>query len=181
MNAAGIGYPGRMALHARALPSPIGLLRLVVDDDGRLRQLDLPGDGTGRDTPSAPRHKRGDCCDRVARQLEQYFDGARREFDLDLLPAGTPFQLAAWQALQAIPFGQTRTYQQQAAAIGRPKAMRAVGAANGRNPLPIVVPCHRVIGKDGSLVGFGGGLSCKQWLLAHEASIVAAADECLRA
>lgn len=172
MNAAGIGYPGRMALHARALPSPIGLLRLVVDDDGRLRQLDLPGDGTGRDTPSAPRHKRGDCCDRVARQLEQYFDGARREFDLDLLPAGTPFQLAAWQALQAIPFGQTRTYQQQAAAIGRPKAMRAVGAANGRNPLPIVVPCHRVLPSGGGIGQYRGGTDAKQRLLSLEGATV---------
>jgi methylated-DNA-[protein]-cysteine S-methyltransferase len=170
-----------MATHARALPSPIGLLRVVVDDDGRLLQLDLPGDGTGRDTPSAPRHKRGDCCDLVARQLEQYFAGTRREFELELLPTGTPFQRAAWRELQTIPFGQTRTYQQQAVAIGRPKAVRAIGAANGRNPLPIVVPCHRVIGKDGSLVGFGGGLSCKQWLLAHEASVLAGDGAFVRA
>lgn len=180
MIARAIGYRGPMALHARALPSPIGLLRLVVDDDGRLLRLDLPGDGSGRDTPSAPRHKRGDCCDRVARQLDEYFAGTRREFDLPLAPAGTEFQLAAWRALQAIPYGQTRTYQQQAQALGKPKAMRAVGAANGKNPLPIVVPCHRVIGKDGSLVGFGGGLSCKQWLLAHEASVLAGADVCVR-
>ncbi len=169
-----------MALHARVVSSPIGILRLVVDDDGRLLQIDLPGDGTGRDTPSAPRHKRGDCCDVIARQLEQYFAGARREFELELAPTGTPFQLAAWRALQTIPFGATRSYQQQATAIGKPKAVRAIGAANGRNPLPIVVPCHRVIGKDGSLVGFGGGLSCKQWLLAHEASVLAAADVCVR-
>lgn len=168
-----------MAQHARALPSPIGLLRLVVDDDGCLLRLDLPGDGSGRDTPSAPRHKRGDCCDLVARQLEQYFAGTRRDFDLVLAPDGTPFQLAAWQALRTIPFGETRSYQQQASAIGRPTAVRAIGAANGKNPLPIVVPCHRVIGKDGSLVGFGGGLSCKRWLLAHEAAIVAA--DCLPA
>jgi methylated-DNA-[protein]-cysteine S-methyltransferase len=170
-----------MAMHARALPSPIGLLRLCVDDDGRLLRLDLPGDGTGRDTPSAPRHKRGDCCDHVVRQLEQYFAGVRREFELELAPVGTPFQLQAWQALRSIPYGTTRSYHQQATAIGKPTAMRAVGAANGKNPLPIVVPCHRVIGKDGSLVGFGGGLSCKQWLLAHEASVLAGAGECQRA
>jgi methylated-DNA-[protein]-cysteine S-methyltransferase len=176
-----MGYRVRMAMHARAFPSPVGLLRLCVDDDGRLLRIDLPGDGSGHDTPSAPRHKRGDCCDLVARQLEQYFAGTRRDFDLPLAPVGTEFQLAAWAALQAIPFGQTRSYQQQAQAIGRPKAMRAIGAANGKNPLPIVVPCHRVIGKDGSLVGFGGGLSCKQWLLAHEASVLASAHECQRA
>lgn len=170
-----------MATTARTVPSPIGPLRIQVDDAGRLLRLDLPGSDTGREVPPAPRHVRGDGCDHVARQLEQYFAGTRREFDLELAPVGTPFQLAAWQALRTIPFGGTRSYQQQAAAIGRPQAMRAVGAANGRNPLPIVVPCHRVIGKDGSLVGFGGGLSCKRWLLAHEAAVLAGAAERQRA
>ena len=162
-----------MAHHARTLPSPIGLLRLVVDDVGRLLRIHLPGDAVALVAPPAERYEPGDCCDRAARQLIEYFDGARREFDLELAPTGTPFQLRSWRALQQIPFGETRNYQQQALAIGKPTAMRAVGAANGKNPLPIVVPCHRVIGKDGSLVGFGGGLSCKRWLLAHEAAVIA--------
>jgi methylated-DNA-[protein]-cysteine S-methyltransferase len=157
----------------------VGLLRIVVDDDGRLVRLHLPGDAAAAGT--APRHRRGDCCDHVARQLAEYFAGTRREFDLELQPEGTPFQLKAWRALRSIPFGETRSYQQQATAIGKPTAMRAVGAANGKNPLPIVVPCHRVIGKDGSLVGFGGGLSCKRWLLAHEAAVLAGTAHALPA
>ena len=102
-------------------------------------------------------------------QLTEYFAGTRRSFDLPLDAAGTHFQQEAWAALQLIPYGQTRTYQQQAAVIGRPAAMRAVGTANGRNPISIIVPCHRVIGANGSLTGYGGGLDAKQWLLAHEA------------
>jgi len=163
-----------MACHARSLPSPIGLLHLVVDDAGRLARIDLPGTGPATDREPAPPQRRGDAGERAADQLAQYFAGERRTFDLELAPAGTPFQLAAWQALRGIPFGATRSYQQQAAAIGRPTAVRAIGAANGKNPLPIVVPCHRVIGKDGRLVGFGGGLDCKRWLLAHEAAVLAA-------
>ena len=102
------------------------------------------------------------------RQLDAYFAGELQRFDLILQPQGTPFQLSVWRALQAIPFGEAVSYAEIAARIGKPAAVRAVGAANGRNPLPIVVPCHRVIGKDGSLTGFGGGLPAKQWLLAHE-------------
>jgi methylated-DNA-[protein]-cysteine S-methyltransferase len=120
----------------------------------------------------APRYKlaaspRGE--DRVLaetrRQLDQYFAGARSAFDLPLAPRGTPFQLRVWNALRAIPYAATRTYAQQAQAIGAPKAVRAVGAANGRNPIAIVVPCHRVIGADGALTGFGGGLERKRFLL----------------
>ena len=98
-------------------------------------------------------------------QLDAYFRGARREFDLKLKPTGTAFQLAVLNALTTIPYGETRSYGEIASQIGRPKAVRAVGAANGRNPLPIVVPCHRVIGADGSLTGFGGGLETKRYLL----------------
>ena len=101
-------------------------------------------------------------------QLDAYFAGERESFDLDLAPTGTPFQLAGWEALRTIPYGETRSYGELAAQIGRPGASRAVGAANGNNPLSIVVPCHRVIGADGSLTGFGGGLPRKQWLLAME-------------
>lgn len=104
----------------------------------------------------------------AALQLQEYFAGHRRQFDLPLAPLGTDFQRAAWQALTAIPYGETRSYAQQAAALGRPRATRAVGAANGRNPLPILLPCHRVIGASGALTGFGGGIEIKRWLLAHE-------------
>lgn len=98
-------------------------------------------------------------------QLQEYFQGTRREFDLDLQPAGTPFQLQVLDALATIPYGETRSYGEIATQIGRPRAVRAVGAANGRNPLPIVLPCHRVIGANGSLTGFGGGLETKRYLL----------------
>ena len=104
----------------------------------------------------------------TARQLEEYFQGERREFDLPLRLDGTEFQRRAWRNLMEIPYGKTRSYSEQALRIGNPKASRAVGLANGRNPLPIVVPCHRVIGADGSLTGFGGGIARKRWLLAHE-------------
>ena len=107
------------------------------------------------------------------RQLLEYLDGRRRAFDLALHPRGTPFQLRVWQALAAIPYGQTRSYGEQARGIGEPGAVRAVGAANGRNPLPIVLPCHRVIGADGSLTGFGGGLEVKAALLRMEGALPA--------
>jgi methylated-DNA-[protein]-cysteine S-methyltransferase len=103
-------------------------------------------------------------------QLAEYFAGTRRTFELPLHPAGTPFQQRVWGALRDIPYGETASYGQTAAAVGAPSAARAVGLANGQNPISIVVPCHRVVGADGSLTGYGGGLPAKQWLLAHEAS-----------
>jgi methylated-DNA-[protein]-cysteine S-methyltransferase len=111
---------------------------------------------------------------RCIQQLDEYFAGTRVEFDLPLLAEGTDFQLAAWTVLRKIPYGQTMSYAQQAAQAGSPAATRAVGSANGRNPIAIVVPCHRVIGADGSLTGFGGGLDTKRWLLEHEQQVVAA-------
>jgi methylated-DNA-[protein]-cysteine S-methyltransferase len=102
------------------------------------------------------------------RQLEQYFAGKRSVFDLELDFVGTPFQAEVWQTLLTIPYGQTRSYGQIAAQIGRPKAVRAVGAANGRNPISIIAPCHRVVGASGDLTGFAGGLAAKQQLLALE-------------
>jgi len=160
-----------MDLYTCSLRSPIGSLRLVVRDDGAVVRIHLPGPQPREDA------RRDDGrCDELARQLDQYFAGRRRRFDLRLSPSGTEFQLAAWRALSEIPFGETRSYQQQARLLGKTSATRAVGAANGRNPLPIVVPCHRVIGKDGSLTGFGGGLACKRWLLAHEAAVLAGQD-----
>ncbi len=104
----------------------------------------------------------------AAEQLEAYFAGERRDFDLPLAPAGTDFDHAVWDLLRAIPYGETRSYGELARALGRPERVRAVGRANGRNPLAIVVPCHRVIGADGSLVGYGGGLERKRALLALE-------------
>jgi methylated-DNA-[protein]-cysteine S-methyltransferase len=105
-------------------------------------------------------------------QLDEYFNGARRDFELPLDLQGTEFQVAAWNALADIPYGHTASYGQQAASIGRPKAVRAIGGANGRNPVGIVLPCHRIVGADGSLTGFGGGIAVKKWLLDHEQSIL---------
>lgn len=111
----------------------------------------------------------------AAEQLEQFFRGDRQEFDLLLDPAGTPFQQQVWQALRQIPYGETRSYAQIATVLGSPTATRAVGAANGRNPIGIVVPCHRVIGADGSLTGYAGGMANKRWLLDHERRVSGAA------
>ena len=102
-------------------------------------------------------------------QLEEYFFGSRKVFDLKLKPCGTSFQLVVLEALSLVPYGKTQSYQDIANAVGRPKAVRAVGAASGRNPLPIVIPCHRVIGSDGRLTGFSGGLAAKRYLLDLEA------------
>ena len=104
----------------------------------------------------------------VVQELEEYFAGQRKSFDIPLAPKGTPFQLEVWRALQQIPYGATATYREIAIQIGRPNAVRAVGAANGANPIPIIIPCHRVIGSNGSLTGFGGGIDVKRALLAHE-------------
>jgi methylated-DNA-[protein]-cysteine S-methyltransferase len=106
--------------------------------------------------------------DRAIEEVDEYFAGARTEFSIRLAPEGTPFQHEVWNALRAIPFGETRSYSDVARTIGKPRAVRAVGAANGRNPLGIVVPCHRVIGADGSLTGYAGGMERKKFLLALE-------------
>ena len=118
-----------------------------------------PSDGIG----AAPR-----VLEAARAQLEEYFTGARTAFDLPLRPDGSSFQQRVWSRLREIPFGETISYTELARRVGDPSAVRAVGGANARNPLPIVVPCHRVIGADGSLTGFGGGIERKRWLLAHE-------------
>jgi methylated-DNA-[protein]-cysteine S-methyltransferase len=110
---------------------------------------------------------------RAREQLAAWFAGARTQFDLPLRPEGTPFQLAVWRELQAIPYGETRSYGQIAVRVGQPSASRAVGAANGRNPIAVIVPCHRVIGASGALVGYGGGMERKRWLLDHERTVLA--------
>lgn len=108
---------------------------------------------------------------RTVAQLHEYIKGTRRTFDVPLDLVGTEFQVQAWNALAKVPYGTTASYAQQAASIGRPKATRAIGAANGRNPVVVVLPCHRIVGADGSLTGFGGGLHVKKWLLDHEANV----------
>lgn len=149
------------------LQSPIGEL-LAVERDGALTDLHVLA---GRHVPTQAaewRAERTPLLASLAVQLEEYFAGVRRAFDLPLAPVGTAFQQAAWRALLAIPYGETRSYAEQARALGRPTASRAVGAANGRNPIAIVIPCHRVIAADGSLGGYSGGLPLKQALLALE-------------
>ena len=148
------------------IDTPIGPLTLIAGDDG-LRGIRF-GTEPARlpeDDPAEPDHP---VLVETARQLGEYFAGERQEFDLPLRPDGTAFQLAAWRALTTIPYGRTVSYGEQARRLGHAGRARAVGAANGSNPLPIVVPCHRVIGADGSLTGFGGGLETKAWLLDHE-------------
>ena len=155
----------------RRIDSPIGPLMLAADDSG-LRHIEF------RDNRHPANHASwhggdNDILRATEQQLGEYFAGQRHAFDLPLAPRGTEFQLRVWQALALIPHGKTSTYAEQARAIGSPDAVRAVGAANGRNPLPIVLPCHRVIGADGALVGFGGGLPVKEFLLRLEGALPA--------
>ncbi len=147
--------------------SPIGRLMLAASDDG-LRAVEFPENRHPVKRDGEWREGRHSLLDEASHQLQDYFAGKRRDFDLPLAPRGTPFQLQVWQALRSIPFGQTWSYARLAQAIDNPSAMRAVGSANGRNPIPIIVPCHRVIGADGSLTGFGGGLPTKAALLRLE-------------
>ncbi|WP_338522628.1 methylated-DNA--[protein]-cysteine S-methyltransferase [Pseudomonas batumici] len=149
------------------IPSPIGPLMLVADDDG-LREVRFELDYRPQ-TPLEGWLHAPDKLAQVRTQLEEYFAGERVEFDLKLNMLGTDFQKDVWQALVTIPYGVTTSYGEISRQINRPKASRAVGAANGRNPVPVIVPCHRVIGSNGTLTGFGGGLAAKQWLLEHEA------------
>jgi len=143
------------------LDTPIGSLSITGSEAGirEIRFLDEPVPASEHIPPELAG---------AVRQLSEYFAGTRTEFTLELAPKGTAFERRVWTHVSEIPFGETRTYAQIAGALGDPKTIRAVGGANGRNPLPIVVPCHRVIGSDGSLVGYGGGLWRKEWLLAHE-------------
>lgn len=166
------------------IDTPTGRMLCVTGDYGRLKALEwddhrdrldlLLRRYQGRDielarVPDAPAT--------VADALRRYFAGELAAIDaLETDPGGTPFQRECWAALRRIPAGQTRSYAEQAEAIGRPAATRAVGLANGANPVAIVVPCHRVVGTDGSLTGYGGGLERKRWLLAHEGAALAAAQ-----
>lgn len=156
-----------MPLFCKTIPSPVGALKLVASDaglmavlwenDGRVRLGEL------RDDPEHP------ILLEAERQLGEYFEGRRTGFSVRLDMAGTEFQLKVWRALLTIPFGETRSYGELARQVGNPNASRAVGAANGKNPLSIIAPCHRAIGSNGSLTGFAGGLAAKRYLLALEA------------
>ncbi|PLW81008.1 cysteine methyltransferase [Kineobactrum sediminis] len=145
------------------MDSPLGPLQLVSEGE-HLVAIHFPDHHSGEANSSQPEP----VLKAAKKQLQEYFNGQRRDFSLPLAGKGTPFQQSVWQALRQIPFGEVRSYRDIALAINNPKAVRAVGGANGRNPLPIVVPCHRVIGADGSLTGFGGGLPLKRQLLAIE-------------
>lgn len=156
-------------LHSLEIDSPVGRLTLVANDAALLAVM-FPRDtperrrlAAARENPSHP------ILLAAAKQLGEYFSGTRQRFDLPLEFEGTDFQREVWAALLMIPYGETRSYSQIARGIGRPAAVRAVGAANGRNPIAIIAPCHRVIGSGGDLTGFGGGLPRKAWLLELEA------------
>lgn len=141
------------------LNTPIGILRITASDAALTGVCFVEVDSQS---------KRNRITDTARQQLDEYFKHGRTEFDIVLHADGTDFQMSCWQALQQIPYGQTQSYSELAQRIGRPKAVRAVGAANGRNAIGIIVPCHRVIGADGSLTGFAHGVERKAWLLKHE-------------
>jgi methylated-DNA-[protein]-cysteine S-methyltransferase len=152
----------------KTVSSPLGDLKVVASDHGLIAIL-WPNDDPRRvrvgDVVERPDHP---VLRHAEQQLQEYFAGTREAFDIDLDFVGTPLQKSVWEQLLAIPFGETRSYAQIADAIGNAKAVRAVGAATGRNPISIVAPCHRVIGSDGSMTGFAGGVEAKRTLLSHE-------------
>jgi methylated-DNA-[protein]-cysteine S-methyltransferase len=153
----------RATVRYTVVDTPIGPLLATGDDDAIT--------GLWFDREPAPRWQRDDdggAFGVLHDQLDAYFAGELREFDLPLAPAGTPWQRAVWDALKEVPYGTTMSYGELAARLGRPTASRAVGAANGRNPISVIVPCHRLIGSNGALTGYAGGLERKAWLLQHE-------------
>ena len=157
-----------MDLVCKFMESPVGKLRLVANDKSLIAILWENDDPRRVRLGETREDDRQTLLVETERQLKEYFEGKREGFSIPLEMRGTPFQLSVWEALLAIPFGETRSYGQLAKQLGRPTAMRAVGAANGRNPISIVVPCHRVIGSSGKLTGFAGGLDAKEYLLRIE-------------
>lgn len=145
------------------LGSPVGAL-LIAGDKSGLRKI-LFAEGRHRIEPAPKWRENARAFDEAVRQLKAYFSGDLRNFDLPLAPEGTPFQLRVWQELLRIPYGSTISYGELAARLGDPQSARAVGLANGANPIAIIIPCHRVIGSNGALTGYGGGLRNKKWLL----------------
>ena len=150
------------------LETPIGML-LIAGDNEAVRRIDFPKNGKASKPEQGWIESSRGPVGQAAKQLREYFAGKRAGFDLPLAPEGTEFQRTVWRNLQDIPYGETISYGELAKRVGNPKASRAVGAANGQNPIPIVIPCHRVIGANGKLTGFGGGLPTKEALLALEA------------
>jgi methylated-DNA-[protein]-cysteine S-methyltransferase len=168
-----------MALTYTRVPSPLGRLVLIASDAALAgvcfptsRHGAPPSDRAGwvEDDGSRPASA---ILERARQQLAEYFAGARTAFDLPLAMKGATFERRVWRALEAIPYGTTLSYGELARRLGAPRATRAVGAANGKNPIPIIVPCHRVVGVGGALTGFGGGLDRKRWLLEHEGALLA--------
>ena len=161
----------REKLSCQVLDSPLGPLYLVAEDAG-ITGLFFPEEIGDELLQAASNPEQGGAkltlFQQARMQLEEYFAGSRREFTLPLIPQGTVFQQQAWEALRLIPYGQTISYREQAARLGSAAKARAVGQANGRNPISIIIPCHRVIAADGTLGGYGGGLERKRWLLRHE-------------
>jgi methylated-DNA-[protein]-cysteine S-methyltransferase len=156
-------------MQLRHLDSPIGVLTLIASPVGLTHVLFDGQEPTDVGLPDdLPEVDDDPALEAAATQLAEYFAGDRKQFDLPLDLRGTDFQRDAWLALARVPYGETRSYGEQAEAIGRPGAFRAVGAANGRNPIPVILPCHRIIGASGALTGFGGGLGVKRQLLDHE-------------
>jgi methylated-DNA-[protein]-cysteine S-methyltransferase len=158
--------PTSATMRYTRLDTPIGSL-LLAGTTAALELIVFPS-GSRTRAPDATWQLDAGAFDAARRQLDEYFSGRRRHFELDLAPRATPFQRKVLDALLGVGYGETCSYTDIARRIGAPRAVRAVGAANGANPLPIVIPCHRVLGADGSLTGFGGGLERKRWLLDHE-------------
>jgi len=152
-----------------SVPTPLGAF-ILAERDGALKGGWFDGQKYFPEISEAAGWRRGEraLLHAVARELDAYFSGASREFSAPIEPDGTPFQRAVWSALRAVPSGKTTTYAALARAVGRPGAFRAVGAAVGRNPISLFIPCHRALGSDGSLTGYAGGLERKRWLLDHE-------------
>jgi methylated-DNA-[protein]-cysteine S-methyltransferase len=157
------------ALYAARWETPIGPLTALVDDGGALTRLLFAREPAPAEAAVAWDEGR---CAHVGAQLDEYFRGERRAFDLPLAPRGTEFQRRVWSALPRIPYGRTLEYRELAEAIGKPGAFRAAGRANATNPIPIIIPCHRVVGADGSLTGYGGGIEVKERLLRLEGAEV---------
>ncbi len=166
----------RLVVDYARLATPCGLLHLFASERGLL-SIALPNEPREQAEQRLQRalgpvrfREDAQVLELALEQLAEYVAGRRRSFTVPLDVQGTPFQRCVWETVAAIPYGETRSYSAVAQALGQPSAVRAVGAANGANPLPIIIPCHRVIGADGTLVGYGGGLDVKRWLLAHERS-----------
>lgn len=157
-----------------SLRAPFGTIEVIASDRG-VHNVMFDPDGLPRNLHDATVTKRPShpVVTQALAQLREYFAGTRTKFDVKLDLEGTEFQVAAWRALAKVGYGRTASYLQQATSIGRPTATRAVGAANGKNPVAIILPCHRIVGANGSLTGFAGGLDVKQWLLAHEQKVAA--------